>query len=377
MKFTPRMSVTRVAATGLVIVGALTLGGLVFAWSGLFNVAASRGHWPITEWLLTFVMHNSVEKRSLAIATPSLDDPDMIRLGAAHFHGGCAYCHGAPGMPIGPIAKNMLPPPPDLAAAPREWKPRELFWIVKHGIKYTGMPAWASQQRDDEVWSVVAFLTRLPTLDPRGYRELAIGNVQVVQQSGREIATMEATADAVSACARCHGADGRKPPSSLVPILHGQPAEFLTSALRGYAEGKRESGIMQPVAADLSAEALRSVADYYSRLAAPAGHVPREEDAGGVESGRVLAIEGKPDAEIPPCLTCHGADALNSYPRLAGQHGPYMRNQLRVWRSGSNAQTASGAIMAPIARRLSDQQINDVTAYFARQPFIAGEARRP
>jgi cytochrome c553 len=377
MPLRPRITVTRLAGAGLAILGTLTLAGLLFAWSGVYNVAASRGHWPITEWALTFVMRNSVEKRSLAIATPPLDDPDLMRLGAAHFHGACAHCHGAPGMPIGPVARNMLPAPPDLAAAAREWKPRELFWIVKHGIKYTGMPAWTSQQRDDEVWAVVAFLRELPMLEARSYRELAMGSVQVPQQGGREIATMEATDEAVSACGRCHGADDRKPASRLVPILHGQRAEFLTAALRAYAEGKRESGIMQPVAADLSPEALRRVADYYSGLAPPGHARPEQSDAAAVERGRVLATGGLPDAEIPPCATCHGADALNSYPRLAGQHAPYMRNRLRLWKSGSTAGTAADEIMAAIARRLNDRQIEEVTAYFASEAPAASKAQEP
>ena len=55
----------------------------------------------------------------------------------------------------------MLPPPPELSKAAKEWKDEELFWIVKHGIKYTGMPSWVAAERDDEVWSVVAFLKRL------------------------------------------------------------------------------------------------------------------------------------------------------------------------------------------------------------------------
>jgi cytochrome c553 len=368
----------RLAGVGLAAVGAIMVAGLLFAWSGAFNVAASRGHWAIVEWLLAFVMRNSVEKRSLAIATPPLDSPDLVRLGAAHFHGGCALCHGAPGVPIGPIAKNMLPSPPDLATAASQWKDRELFWIVKHGIKYTGMPSWASQQRDDEVWAVVAFLKRLSTLDPQGYRELAIGDLEATRQSGREIATGEATAESVSACARCHGSDDRRPPSTLVPVLHGQPLEFLAAALQAYADGKRESGIMQPVAADLTPEAMRRVAVYYSGLTRPPVQAkPQGSDADAIESGRALATQGFPAAKVPPCLSCHGADALNTYPRLAGQNAAYMKGQLRLWKRGLTPVTETGAIMAPIAQRLSDQQIEEVATYFAMGAPPSGGTQRP
>jgi cytochrome c553 len=273
----------------------------------------------------------------------------------------------------------MLPPPPDLAIAATQWKDRELFWIAKHGIKYTGMPSWVSQQRDDEVWAVVAFLKQLPALDPQAYRDLAIGGVQVTRQIGRDIATAEATADAVSACARCHGADDRGPPSALVPILQGQPVEFLAAALQAYADGRRESGIMQPVAAELAHDAMRQVAGYYSGLTSPPVRAsPPAITAAAIDNGRLLATQGLPEAEIPPCETCHGADALSTYPRLAGQHAAYMRGQLRLWKGGLIPRSDTGAIMAPIARRLSDRQIDDVTAYFASlAPASAGKAQRP
>jgi cytochrome c553 len=374
-----RKRVARLAGAGLATACTLLVAGLLFAWSGAYNVAASRGHWAIVEWLLTVVMRNSVEKRSLAIATPPLDDPDLIRLGAAHFHGGCAPCHGAPGIPISPTSQHMLPPPPDLATAVTQWRDRELFWIAKHGIKYTGMPSWASQQRDDEVWAVVAFLKRLPALDPQAYRELAIARLQVARQSGRDIATAEATADAISACARCHGADDWGPPSGLVPILHGQPVEFLAAALQSYADGRRESGIMQPLAAELAQGAMLQVAGYYSGLTGPSARAkPQVIDAAAIDNGRLLATQGLPAAEIPACVTCHGTDALSTYPRLAGQHAAYMRGQLRLWKGGLIARSETSAIMAPIAQRLSDRQIDDVTAYFASlAPSPSGKAQRP
>jgi hypothetical protein len=91
---------------------ALTGGAFVFAWSGLYDIAASDGHWKIVERFLEFGMRNSVKMNAAGIEAPQLDNPDLIRLGAGHFHRGCAFCHGAPGMPVNPIAKQMLPSPP-------------------------------------------------------------------------------------------------------------------------------------------------------------------------------------------------------------------------------------------------------------------------
>jgi cytochrome c553 len=258
----------------------------------------------------------------------------------------------------------MLPPPPDLADAAVKWNDRELFWIVKHGIKYTGMPAWVSQHRDDEVWAVVAFLKRLPALDARGYQTLALGGLQVAAQSGRELATTEGAAEAVSACARCHGAEGRRPASKFVPVLHGQPRAFLAAALEAYASDKRASGMMQPVASDLASDAVQKVAAFYAGLPPP----PPDQTAAdpqAVTRGQTLARDGRPGARIPECLSCHGEGALQTYPRLAGQNAAYVAGRLHRWKRGIAAATDTEAIMAPIAQLLSDQEIQDLSAYFA------------
>jgi cytochrome c553 len=364
VRITTRRRWPRIIRFILFGLAAIVLAGFLFAWSGLYNVAASHGHLTMTNAMLTFGMQNSVRTHALGIKAPPLDSEDLSKLGAAHFHSGCAFCHGAPGVPISPIAQSMLPSPPDLSTSMREWRDRELFWIVKNGIKYTGMPAWAAQQRDDEVWALVAFLRRLPALDAAAYRELALGGLPVPTQSGDEIATSEGSSQAVSACARCHGADQRGPNSRLVPILHGQPAEFLMAALEDYAHARRPSGIMQPLASELSPEGRKQVARYYAGLALP----PAAElalNAESIERGRRLAASGDPGARIPACVDCHNKSSLESYPRLSGQQLAYMTSRLRLWKGGLISKSSTDPIMMPIARSLSEQQIEDVSAYFS------------
>jgi cytochrome c553 len=349
----------------------LAVAMFLFAWSGIYNVAASSGHWAIVDWFLAFGMRNSVSLRSHAITAPALGEPNLIRLGAAHFHGGCAFCHGAPGIPVSPIARQMLPSPPDLATSMQPWTDEELFWIVRHGIKYTGMPGWVALERADEIWAVVAFLKRLPTLDAKSYRALALGSVELAGQNGEELATVESNPQGVGACARCHGAEGSRPASNLVPILHGQPAEFLVTALREYADGTRRSGIMQPLAADLGEQDRQRLAAYYAKLA------PRRSSPSVGSSpsgrGRQVAMEGDAANGIPACGACHSRDGLARYPRLAGQSATYMAGQLRLWATGHHASTSGAAIMAPIARRLSETDILAVAAYFeALAPDSAG-----
>jgi len=353
---------------------ALFVGALGFAWSGLGDIAASRGHWFFVERFLDFGMRQAVVRQSAGIEAPNLDGPDMIRLGAAHFHRGCAFCHGAPGIPVNPIAKHMLPSPPDLAVSMRPWQPRELFWIIKNGFKYTGMPGWVAVEREDEIWAVVAFVARMQALDAEGYRDLALGNVQLSQQSGAELATLESNPKASSACARCHGAEGQPPLSDLVPVLHGQPADYLVGALTAYAEGRRRSGIMQPLAADLRTEDMHELAGYYAALAPPQEQ-PRTE-AALIARGQKLALEGMPDTGLPPCTACHGNPGAGA-PRLAGQHAAYMSRQLRLRKAGLGPGTDGAAIMLPIAQRLRDDEIDAVSAYFATLAPLPREVQLP
>lgn len=367
----------RAGLTVLALLASGLAGAFLFAWLGVYNVAASTGHFRIVDLFLHFGMENSVKTRAPDTTLARRDDDDLIRLGAGHFHGGCAYCHGAPGSPITQLSAGMLPPPPDLSEKAALWTDGELFWIIKHGLKYTGMPGWPALEREDEVWALVAFLRRLPALDEKAYRALALGEVASEPQDGRAIATGQGSIDAVDACARCHGAKAA-PPSSLVPTLHGQPKTMIASALRSYLAGERPSGVMRTAASGLSEGAIDELAAHFAALPAPAAHGHASADPAAVERGAVLAREGAPSLGVPACLSCHGPEALPSYPRLAGQPARYLAVQLGVWRAGMNDRSETGAIMAPIARRLSPQQADDLAAYFASLPpaTIAGEAGR-
>jgi cytochrome c553 len=352
-------------SVGVVAVFAVT-------WSGVYNVAASSGHWPFVEAFLRFGMRQSVELRAMAVTAPRLDDPHLVRLGAAHFEIGCAFCHGSPAESASPVTDMMLPAPPSLSGSARVWKDEELFRIVRHGIKYTGMPGWVAIERPDEVWSLIAFLKRLPDLDAAAYRELAFDRSKVPAEAGERPQDAATTKVNVELCGRCHGVADTRPKSTLVPLLHGQPKEFLVSALRNYRSGQRRSGIMKPVAAQLDDQEIERLADYYAGLAV----LPAEERKGRNEliaRGRDIARYGKPSVGVPPCIACHGRDALASYPRLSGQNAAYMTGQLRLWRDGHNDATPGAAVMAPIARQLSDQDIEAAVTYFASSDARKGQ----
>jgi mono/diheme cytochrome c family protein len=140
---------------------------------GLYDVSAADQHLRPTYWLLDVAMRQSVRVRGAAITVPALGDPVLAQRGLAIYRQHCVGCHGAPGVAPAPFALGMTPAAANLAHTAREWPAGELFWVVKRGLKMTGMPAWEFRLDDEQIWATVAFLKRLPQLSPRDYAALA------------------------------------------------------------------------------------------------------------------------------------------------------------------------------------------------------------
>jgi hypothetical protein len=156
----------------LAVVG--VLGAIGFIYFGVFNVAASEPHWPITYRVMEMARIRSIKMHATGIQTPSnLGDYTRIIAGTAHFADHCASCHSAPGVDADDMAEGMYPKPPVLTNAAKRWAPGELFWILKNGIKMSGMPSWADHG-DDDLWNVVAFLEKLPALSTEDYGKLVV-----------------------------------------------------------------------------------------------------------------------------------------------------------------------------------------------------------
>lgn len=348
----------------VVFVIVLVVGAALFAVSGIYNVAASVPHLRITSALIEFALRRSVATHSIGVAVPDLSDKGLVRLGANHFRLGCAPCHGSPAGSNDPIVEEMYPAPPPLGQAVKTWDTGELFWIVRHGLKFTGMPAWSGEGRDDEVWALVAFLEQLPEMGESEFRQLAgppVGGGALIDFGKRRLPELEL-------CVSCHG-DARTPPvSDLVPVLQGQTADYLHRSLDEYRHDKRQSGIMEPVAAALDDEMIAKAARSYAGMEAPPPAGEENGDPQAIRRGRIIAENGIPDEQLPPCLACHSGRASSRFPVLSGLSAGYIRGQLELFRKGGRNQTAYGAIMTTIAQRLTSGQIADVAAYFSSLP---------
>lgn len=149
----------------------LLLVGLgLFVYAGVYNVAADEPHWSFTQQLLRTVRDRSIASRSTGIALPNLADTALIALGAEHYREMCTGCHLAPGIGSTELRTGLYPLPPSLAKTSR--RPQEQFWIIKHGVKMSGMPAWGATHDDEAIWGMVAFLRQLPSLNAAEYAAL-------------------------------------------------------------------------------------------------------------------------------------------------------------------------------------------------------------
>ena len=163
------------------LLGTVLFLGLVFvghAYSGLYDVSANSRHSLIANWYFSTVARASISKRAASVDVPSLDDEALVMAGINDYDSMCVACHGAPGKSPDSLGQGLNPPAPNLAQSAQKMTPAELFWVTKHGVKMTGMPAWGATHDDDSLWPMVAFMVKLPELDGPAYQEklnLAVG----------------------------------------------------------------------------------------------------------------------------------------------------------------------------------------------------------
>ena len=158
----------------VIVAAAVIIGsGLVFVYSGVYSVAADAPDNALVAWVLRTTRQRSVAAYAKDIAVPAPSELDaMLAEGFRHYQANCVECHGAPGVQRGEAGRGLNPAPPDLAKTAAALDAREIFWLVKHGIRMTGMPAWGATHRDDELWAVTAFVQRLPSMSAAEYRAL-------------------------------------------------------------------------------------------------------------------------------------------------------------------------------------------------------------
>ncbi|WP_086057482.1 c-type cytochrome [Bordetella genomosp. 9] len=207
--------------------------------------------------------------------------------------------------------------------------------------------------------------------------------------AGKQLATGGNPTKGVTACVTCHGAQGEGNAAGGFPRLAGQSASYMAEQLAGYADGRRQNPIMAPIAKGLSENERQAVSAYYASLQAPAtpstqaspsGPSAQGPSAAG-PGGQPLSADARRRAEmllrwgdeklqVQGCVNCHGPGGAGeppAYPYLSGQHAGYLAATLREFKTDARKTDESG-LMPTIAKKLSDSDIDALSAYLAQLP---------
>ena len=162
--------ILKTAAITMVLGGVVgVIGGVVVLRAGWYDISASAQHLQPVYTMLEQALRYSVRHHASDVVVPPLGAAQQVARGALLYSANCAQCHGGPGFAQSKIGQSMQPLPGPLIDANVRWQPRELYWITRHGIKMSGMPAWEFHLSDADLWAVVAFMRVLPTLSARDY----------------------------------------------------------------------------------------------------------------------------------------------------------------------------------------------------------------
>lgn len=159
-----------IGVVGLIATAAVV--GLVVVYTGAYNIAATEEHASFVRWAFDTTFRNSIKNRAADLQAPASLTPEMVAAGATGYKQMCQHCHAGPGANRAEWASGMRPRPPNLNKAAAEWEAKEIFWLVKHGAKMTGMPAFGPSHDDKTLWNIAAFVKELPAMTPERYAAL-------------------------------------------------------------------------------------------------------------------------------------------------------------------------------------------------------------
>ena len=162
----------KVTLTAVVLLLLGALGAALFVESGFYNIGADDHHTKVVLALIAQLRDRSIESRLGSITPQLAPTPAMIKAGAEHYAALCVGCHLAPGVLKSDLRTGLYPHPPNLAQEDIQ-ESRRAFWIIKHGIKMSAMPAWSKTLDDEAIWDVVAFVRKMPQMTPAEYQQLA------------------------------------------------------------------------------------------------------------------------------------------------------------------------------------------------------------
>lgn len=390
---------------GLAVVGGLAAAGVIY--SGVVTVSARPPHTALTTLVLHDTFKASIARKAKQVTAPdNLGNAGMIALGGQHYEQVCSSCHGGPGLGQSPQALSMRPRPQALTEVVDQFTDEELFVILRDGVRFSAMPSWPADSNFDEIWSVVAFLRRIPDMTAEQYAKATKVDLNAPEVLDAVFAwnergaamplTMHAMAppmeeynysspstgwrpiglgDAPLAyCAACHGLDGTGAVTGgQAPNLAILSEERIATRLREYASGKRASGIMAVVASSLSEPQIDALALYFSALP---DEPPQQDDANAApvtdtSLGQRIVQAGLFDKGVAACANCHSDQGLAEtlgVPRIAGQTQAFLERRLHEYATSEDVGGTTWNPMHVLAARMSTDDRTSVATYLAGLP---------
>jgi cytochrome c553 len=190
---------------------------------------------------------------------------------------------------------------------------------------------------------------------------LGIAHAADVSTDGPTDPKKAALLKTIETCSACHGQNGRSVAPTF-PILAAQTAPYIELQLHAFKDQTRADpdaqAYMWGMASQLDDASISGLAAYFSKQSAAAG---KSGNAALIAQGKQIFVEGVPGRQIPACATCHGAQAQGNgpFPRLAGQHAPYLLKQLLVIQSVLR----TAPVMHGVIKDLTRDQMQAVVAY--------------
>ncbi|MEX6507976.1 cytochrome c [Jiella sp. M17.18] len=167
----------------------IAVAGAIYFFGGYYNVAAVGGGNAVVEWALRSVREASVDQHAVAPPKPDwFGTPQAVEAGAKEFaKGACINCHGGPGVEPAKFAQGMDPNPPDLGHVGEEEDPTAIFWVIKNGIRMTGMPGFGMHAKDEQIWRLVSFIKEMKNVSPEKFKAWTpAGGSQSAEAKGGE-----------------------------------------------------------------------------------------------------------------------------------------------------------------------------------------------
>ena len=144
----------------------LLIGGFGLALLGFLPTRANSAPPEMEIHIATSALDNSVERHAPRINNPVPPTDENLIEGLKIYAMNCALCHGGIDRQPSTLAKSFYPPPPSLILNPPDDPEWRVFYMIRTGIRYTGMPAWDKTLPESDIWKLTAFLTRVDKLPP-------------------------------------------------------------------------------------------------------------------------------------------------------------------------------------------------------------------